>query len=189
MDDSFPVRKVRFIQTDAAINPGNSGGPLVNEWGEVVGINTAMIQNAQGIGFAVPIDVVKRVAADLAAGRPVPHAYVGVAMVTVTPDMAAVFNDDPNAATQLPRVDGNCVMVVRVMPGTPAALSGLRRYDIITEIGGVRVYSADEAQRVVDSCGVGEVVQIKVRRGDKTMAFDLRTKDLSEAVGEGGKAQ
>ncbi len=74
----IPDKRLDFIQTDAAINPGNSGGPLVNEFGEVIGISTAIRADAEGIGFAIPINTAKRVVETLAAGRPVQHPYLGI---------------------------------------------------------------------------------------------------------------
>jgi S1-C subfamily serine protease len=79
----IPDKRLDFIQTDAAINPGNSGGPLVNEFGEVVGISTAIRADAEGIGFAIPINTAKRVVETLAAGRPVQHPYLGIQVCVV----------------------------------------------------------------------------------------------------------
>ncbi|MEB3175494.1 MAG: trypsin-like peptidase domain-containing protein, partial [Cyanobacteriota bacterium] len=94
----IPDKRVEFIQTDAAINPGNSGGPLLNAKGEVVGINTAIRADAMGIGFAIPINRAKTLQQTLAAGQKVPHPYIGVQMVNLTPELARQNNQDPNSA-------------------------------------------------------------------------------------------
>ena len=88
----IPNKKVNFIQTDAAINPGNSGGPLLNEFGEVIGINTAIRANAAGIGFAIPIDTAERAMRELSQGRKIAHAYLGISMSTLTVDSAKQNN-------------------------------------------------------------------------------------------------
>ncbi|MGB5915573.1 MAG: trypsin-like peptidase domain-containing protein, partial [Phormidesmis sp.] len=118
----IPDKRIDFIQTDAAINPGNSGGPLLNAQGEVIGINTAIRADAMGVGFAIPINKAKAIQASLARGERIAHPYLGVQIATLTPDMAKMNNEDPNSAIQLPETDG--VLVVRVLPNTPAAEAG-----------------------------------------------------------------
>lgn len=98
----IPNKKVNFIQTDAAINPGNSGGPLLNEFGEVIGINTAIRANAAGIGFAIPIDTAEKAIRELSAGRKIAHAYLGISMSSLTPEAARQNNADPNSNVALP---------------------------------------------------------------------------------------
>ncbi|CAM9624137.1 unnamed protein product [Chrysoparadoxa australica] len=176
----IPNRKVSFIQTDAAINPGNSGGPLVNEYGEVVGINTAIRAYAEGIGFAIPINKAKSIMYELASGKVIEHAYIGIQMSTVTPDYARQNNMDPNSPALLPEVDG--AMIVRVFPTTPAAEGGLRRGDVVLEMQGHRVRTAEDAQQIVDESGVGEVIAVKVLRGDKVLRLDVRARDVSEKL-------
>jgi S1-C subfamily serine protease len=134
----IPDKRVDFLQTDAAINPGNSGGPLLNEMGEVIGINTAIRADATGIGFAIPINKAKSIKDTLAAGQKIPHPYVGIQMITLTPELAQQNNQDPNSPFVIPEIDG--VLVVRVLPNTPAEQAGMRRGDIITAIDGQKNY-------------------------------------------------
>lgn len=145
---------MNFIQTDAAINPGNSGGPLVNEFGEVIGINTAIRANAAGIGFAIPIDVAQKAMIELAQGRKVAHAFLGISMSSLTPETARQNNADPNSNVDLPELNG--ALVLAVAPGTPAAKAGIRKFDLILELWGKPIKNAAEAQKVVDSSKVGQ---------------------------------
>ncbi|CAM9987141.1 unnamed protein product, partial [Ectocarpus fasciculatus] len=156
----FPDRKVNFIQTDAAINPGNSGGPLVNEFGEVVGVNTAVRANTEGIGFAIPINKAKAIMYDLAKGNRIEYAYIGITMTTITPEFALQNNRDPNSHQLIPEVNGAIIM--KVLPGTPAADAGLRRHDVVIEMRGRAIRTADEAKQVVDESSVGDVLTLKV---------------------------
>ena len=89
----IPNTKVNFIQTDAAINPGNSGGPLCNSLGEVIGINTCIRANSEGIGFAIPVNKAKDIMGRLAVGERIRHAFIGVRMGSVTPDLARQHNE------------------------------------------------------------------------------------------------
>ncbi|MBE9059887.1 HhoA/HhoB/HtrA family serine endopeptidase [cf. Phormidesmis sp. LEGE 11477] len=174
----IPDKRIDFIQTDAAINPGNSGGPLLNAQGEVIGINTAIRADAMGIGFAIPINKAKAIQASLSRGERIAHPYLGVQIATLTPDMAKVNNEDPNSAIELPETDG--VLVVRVLPNTPAAEAGLRRGDVITNVAGFRVKQADQLQSRVDQVKVGDSLQMTLRRGDRTQQLSVKTADLSE---------
>ncbi|NEO17581.1 MULTISPECIES: HhoA/HhoB/HtrA family serine endopeptidase [Moorena] len=172
----IPDKRLDFIQTDAAINPGNSGGPLLNATGEVIGINTAIRANAMGIGFAIPINKVKEISNKLAQGQKVVHPYIGVRMTTLTPELAQENNNDPNSVFLLPEVNG--VLVVQVMPDTPAADAGMRRGDIIVQIDGRPVTNATQLQRLVENSGVNKVLEIKVRRGKQTTSVFVRTDAL-----------
>ncbi|NEO75290.1 HhoA/HhoB/HtrA family serine endopeptidase [Moorena sp. SIO4G3] len=172
----IPDKRLDFIQTDAAINPGNSGGPLLNATGEVIGINTAIRANAMGIGFAIPINKVKEISNKLAQGQKVVHPYIGVRMTTLTPELAQENNNDPNSVFLLPEVNG--VLVVQVMPDTPAAEAGMRRGDIIVQIDGRPVTNATQLQRLVENSGVNKVLEIKVRRGKQTTSVFVRTDAL-----------
>ncbi len=173
----IPDKRIDFIQTDAAINPGNSGGPLLNSRGQVIGINTAIRADAMGIGFAIPINKAKAIQANLARGERIAHPYLGVQIATLTPDMAKINNADPNSAIQLPETEG--VLVVRVLPNTPAAEAGLRRGDVIVKISGRPVTRADQLQSQIDQVSVGEALEVTLKRGDRTQLFSVKTADLS----------
>lgn len=172
----IPDKRLDFIQTDAAINPGNSGGPLLNENGEVIGINTAIRANASGIGFAIPINKAKEVMPQLARGEKVAHPYLGVQIATLTPDLAKQNNSDPNATVMLPEVSG--VLVVGVVPNSPAANAGIRRGDVITQIDGQAIINAEQLQTLVDRSGIGKSLRVTVRRGNGTQQVSVRTAEL-----------
>jgi S1-C subfamily serine protease len=176
----IPDKRLEFIQTDAAINPGNSGGPLLSAQGEVIGINTAIRANASGIGFAIPINKAKEITPQLARGERVVHPYLGVQIATLTPDLAKQNNSDPNSTVILPEVNG--VLVVGIMPNTPAATAGLRRGDVITAIDGQSVASADQLQNRVESAGLGHTLRLTVERGNRTQQISIRTAELQPAT-------
>lgn len=174
-----PDKRLDFIQTDAAINPGNSGGPLLNSSGEVIGINTAIRPGAMGIGFAIPINKAKQISTQLAQGKTVSHPYIGIQMVTLTPQLAKENNSDPNSPIAVPEISG--VLVIGIMPNTPAAQSGLRRGDVIVEIDDQPVTNATVLQNVVESSQVGQTLQLVVRRGEQTQKISIRTAQLSQS--------
>jgi S1-C subfamily serine protease len=171
-------KRLDFIQTDAAINPGNSGGPLLNGLGEVIGINTAIRADAMGIGFAIPIDKAKAIAVQLQRDGKVAHPYLGVQMVTLTPELAKQNNSDPNSMFAIPEVKG--VLVMRVVPNSPAATAGIRRGDVIVQIDNKAITSAEQLQRVVEDSTLGQMLQIKVQRGSQTQMLSVRTAELKD---------
>ncbi|ELS04704.1 trypsin-like serine protease with C-terminal PDZ domain [Xenococcus sp. PCC 7305] len=173
----IPDKRVEFLQTDAAINPGNSGGPLLDQNGEVIGINTAIRADATGIGFAIPIDKAKELKDILAAGREVPHPYVGVQMITLTPEIAQQNNNDPNSPLIIPEVDG--VLVIRVLPNTPAQRAGIRRGDVIVDVDGTAINSANQLQTVVENSGLNQSLKFKIIRGDQQLQLDVQTAQLA----------
>ena len=175
----IPDKRLDFIQTDAAINPGNSGGPLLNDQGEVIGINTAIRADGQGIGFAIPINTAKKIKDQLARGERIPHPYIGIRMITLTPEEAKTINTDPNSPFMIPEVNG--VLVMQVIPSSPAAVSGLRRADIITEINGTAIKTADQLQQMVEKSQINQPLKLKVLRGNQTQQFSVRPGDLQEA--------
>ncbi|MBC6417482.1 MAG: trypsin-like peptidase domain-containing protein [Prochloron sp. SP5CPC1] len=172
----IPDKRVDFLQTDAAINPGNSGGPLLNDRGEVIGINTAIRANATGIGFAIPINKAKALKDTLAAGKEVPHPYVGIQMITLNPELAQQYNQNPNSPFFVPEEEG--VLVVGVLPDTPAASSGIRRGDVILKVAGQRITSAEQLQSIVEKSGVGATLRFEIKRGDNTLSLNVRTAQL-----------
>jgi S1-C subfamily serine protease len=171
-------KRLDFIQTDAAINPGNSGGPLLNGLGEVIGINTAIRADAMGIGFAIPIDKAKVIAAQLQRDGKVAHPYLGVQMVTLTPELAKQNNDDPNSMFVIPEVKG--VLVMRVVRNSPAATAGIRRGDVIVQIDNKPITTAEQLQSVVEDSTLGQALQIKVQRGNQTQILSVRTAELKD---------
>lgn len=176
----IPDKRLDFIQTDAAINPGNSGGPLLNDRGEVIGINTAIRADGQGIGFAIPIDAAKQIKDKLVRGEEIPHPYLGVRMATLTADIAKEFNSDPNSLMLVPEVNG--VLVIQVIPNSPAAQAGLRRGDVITEIEGKAITTADQLQRIVEQSQIGKPLKITLKRGQKTETISVSPGQLDESA-------
>ena len=172
----IPDKRIDFLQTDAAINPGNSGGPLLNERGEVIGINTAIRPDANGIGFAIPIDQAREITNTLATGGQVPHPYVGIQMRTLTSELAQRNNSNPNSPFTIPEVEG--VLVLRVLPNTPAEAAGLRFGDVITAIDGQAINDAAQLQSIVDGSGLNKSLQFSVIRGDRNLRLKVVTTQL-----------
>ena len=175
----IPDKRLDFLQTDAAINPGNSGGPLLNDRGEVIGINTAIRAGAEGIGFAIPIDLAKSIQDRLARGETIPHPYIGIRMMTLTPELARDFNDNPNSPYLLPEING--VLVVQVVPDSPAAVGGLRRGDVVTEIDGTEITDAEQLQTLVENSEIGEPLTFELQRGDRSQQISVRPGELLDA--------
>jgi S1-C subfamily serine protease len=175
----IPDKRIDFIQTDAAINPGNSGGPLVNDRGEVIGINTAIRADAMGIGFAIPIDKAKAIKDQLAKGEKVVHPYLGVQMTLLTPEIAKQNNEDPNSPFLVPEISG--VIVVRVLPNTPAAKAGIRRGDVITQVDGKTITTAEQLQNIVENSRLGQPLKVQIQRGDQTQQLAVKTAELKPA--------
>jgi len=147
-----------FLQTDASINPGNSGGPLVNIRGEVIGINTAIVAGGEGIGFAVPINMARKIIGDIIAHGKVIRAWLGVYIQDLTPELAETFN--------VKITEG--VLVSEVLKGSPAEKAGVRRGDIIIAIDGKEVKKSKELQNEVINKGVeNKVVLVIFRDGEK----------------------
>jgi S1-C subfamily serine protease len=174
----IPDKRLDFIQTDAAINPGNSGGPLLNSRGEVIGINTAIRADAMGIGFAIPIDKAKAIYAQLAKGEQVSHPFLGIQMIALTPEMARENNADPNAALIVPEVTG--VLVMRVVPNTPAEKAGIRKGDAIVQIDGEKVTQPAQLQNLVENSQIGQILKLKVRRGSMIKEVAVTTAQLRD---------
>lgn len=173
----IPDKRLDFIQTDAAINPGNSGGPLLNSQGEVIGINTAIRADAMGIGFAIPINKAKSIQTQLARGEHIAHPYLGIQIADLTPEMAKRNNDDPNASMLIPEVSG--VLVVRVLPDTPAADAGLRRGDVITNIDDQSFETANQLQSYVDQANIGQRLRVSLRRGEQIQTITVKAAELN----------
>ncbi|MFZ5877399.1 MAG: Do family serine endopeptidase [Nitrospirota bacterium] len=163
-----------FIQTDASINPGNSGGPLFNIRGEVIGINTAIINFAQGIGFAIPSKMVQDIYPQLIAKGRVSRGWLGVGIQTVTEELAAQFNLDKEQG----------VLVNEVFDGEPAQKAGVQAGDIILKIDGTAVDTPTSLAKVVAGLAPGKPAKLTVLRNGETVALSVllsERKDESEA--------
>ncbi|BBD53842.1 HhoA/HhoB/HtrA family serine endopeptidase [Planktothrix agardhii] len=169
----IPDKRVSFIQTDAAINPGNSGGPLLNQKGEVIGMNTAIIQGAQGLGFAIPINQVQRIADQISTTGKVEHPYLGIQMVTLSPEVKESLNQDPNSPISVNEDQG--VLIARVMPNSPAHQSGLRAGDVIIQVDNIAVTKADEIQQIVENVTVGSQLKMQIKRQGQPLNLDVKT--------------
>lgn len=175
-----PGERVQFIQTDAAINPGNSGGPLLNARGQVVGMNTAIIQGAQGLGFAIPINTAQRIATQLVTTGKVAHAYLGIQMATLTPELKQKINSDPNSGLTVDEEQG--VLVVKVIPGSPAAKAGLRAGDVIQKLNGQTVTTANTVQQAVENSSVGGNVRVDLRRNRQNISLVVQPSNVPAQV-------
>lgn len=171
-----PDKRVNFIQTDAAINPGNSGGPLLNEKGEVIGINTAIIQGAQSIGFAIPINTAKQISDQIVATGKAQHAYLGIQMVTLSEQLKDELNQSQELDFTITADRG--ILVVDVMPNSPAAQAGLQPGDILLSIGGVDVETAEDVQSQVEQSQVGDDLEVTVRRDRQTETVTVQPGEL-----------
>ncbi len=169
----IPDKRVSFIQTDAAINPGNSGGPLLNQNGEVIGMNTAIIQGAQGLGFAIPINQVQHIAEQISTTGKVQHPYLGISMVTLSPEVKESLNQDPNSPISVNEDQG--ILIVRVMPNSPAHQSGLRAGDVIVQVENKPVTKADEVQQAVENVSVGSSLKMEIKRQGQPFNLDVKT--------------
>jgi serine protease Do len=164
-----------FIQTDASINPGNSGGPLLNLQGDVVGINAAIFSQSGGnigIGFAIPINLVKNVVAQLKAHGKVVRGWLGVSIQDVTPELARSFG--------LEKAEG--ALVAEVTADGPAARGGIERGDVILDYNGTHIDNAHQLPALVAATEIGETVQIIVQRGGKTRTLSVTVKEMPAGV-------
>ncbi len=155
-----------MIQTDAAINPGNSGGPLINQSGEVIGVTTAIIEQAEGIGFAIPSTTARNIGDQIIShGRPL---RLGVLGGSLTPALAKSLREQANLELAVDRG----AFLTRVLPGTPAAQAGLVQGDVVTAVDGQEIAGMRELQDAVQKAGFGGSLRLTFYRGS--------TKDQTE---------
>ena len=164
-------KRVSFIQTDAAINPGNSGGPLLNQNGEVIGVNTAIIQGAQGLGFAIPIETAQRIAKQLIENGKVSRAYLGVQMVTVDANVKAEVNKDTEFCSKIS--DDKGVLITKVVENSPAAKSGAKCGDVIVKFDNKEILTADQVTQLVEDRSVGDKITVEVKRNGQVVALNM----------------
>ncbi|HYA13802.1 MAG TPA: DegQ family serine endoprotease [Syntrophales bacterium] len=159
-----------FIQTDASINPGNSGGPLFNLDGEVIGINTAIVAQGHGIGFAIPINTAKSILADLKTKGSVTRGWLGISIQDISEDIAE----------NLKLKDTKGALVGHVFEGDPADKAGIKTGDIIIEIAGIKIQDTHELMRIVAALTVGEKVKVKIVRDGKSQTFEVTVGERKE---------
>jgi serine protease Do len=161
-----------YIQTDAAINPGNSGGPLVNLQGEVVGINAAVSSEAQGIGFAVPINVARDVLGQLRERGRVERGWLGIQLHELDPDLGRLIG----------LVEPRGALVMDVEEGASAARAGIRRWDVITRLSGREIADGDDLVRTIAAMPPGSEVQVGLVRDGRPLTLPARlgTRALEE---------
>ncbi|MGY0575949.1 S1C family serine protease [Bradyrhizobium sp. RDM12] len=173
---SVTAREVKgMIQTDAPINPGNSGGPLLDSAGRLIGVNSAIVSGSgasAGIGFAIPVDTVNRVAAELIRNGHVPLPGIGIVAVK------------QGEATSL-GIDG--IIVLRTLPGSPAAQAGIEGVsddrvirDVITEVNGKPIHSMEELTSILEDEGIGKQIALTIDRGGETRTVKLNIADTSQ---------
>lgn len=171
-----PDKRVSFIQTDAAINPGNSGGPLLNARGQVIGINTAIRANAQGVGFAIPIATAKRIADRLVATGKVIHPYLGVQMVALTAQLKAAISKELSLSNQITAERG--ALVMKVIPNSPAAASGLQLGDTIVKVANREIYTPSDVQQQVDLSTIGQPLNLVINRAGELKSIEIEPQEL-----------
>ena len=165
-----------FIQTDASINPGNSGGPLINLKGELVGINTAIVAQGKGIGFAIPVDLARQVMGQLREKGRVVRGWLGVGIQEVSKDLAEKLGLD--------KAEG--VAVTKVFDGSPAAKAGLKAGDVITHYDSQAVHDPRELSRIVAGTKVGKAVEVKLVRQGKPQTLKVSVGEMEDQIAEVG---
>jgi serine protease Do len=162
-----------FVQTDAPINPGNSGGPLINIKGEVIGVNTAIVVEGQGLGFAIPINLAKWVADQLMAKGKVIRGWLGVVIQEITPEIAETIGVKEG------------ILISQVAPGSPAEKAGLKVGDIIVAIDGEKVREVRELQFRIMKTPPGTEITLTILRGGKEQTIKAKVGEMPEEVSFG----
>jgi len=153
-----------FIQTDASINPGNSGGPLLNMSGEVVGINTAIVAQGQGIGFAIPVNLAQGIITQLKEKGSVTRGWLGVGIQDLTPELAEYYGIE----------DKKGVLVAQVFEGDPADKAGIKANDVIIEVDGKSVNTSRDLTATIAAIPVGKNIPITILRDGKTSTVNVK---------------
>ncbi len=157
-----------FLQTDAPINPGNSGGPLINLSGEVIGINSAIIQSGQGIGFAIPSNMAKKITPQLKEKGKVSRGWIGLSVQSVTPEIAQALG--------LKEAKG--VLVSEVVPGGPADAAGIKRGDVIVSFDGKDIKKVADLPLLVAETPAGKSVDVKIMRDSKELSLTVKVSEM-----------
>jgi Do/DeqQ family serine protease len=178
-DVGVPDKRVGFIQTDAAINPGNSGGPLLNQYGQVIGMNTAIISGgAQGLSFAIPIKTAQRIATQLIATGKVDHPFLGIQMTSLSPELRQRLSADRSSTFKVQ--DDSGVLVYQVLPNSPASRVGIKPGDVIKKINGQEITKASQVQQTVDDTAVGKSLQLEMKRNGQVVNLAVQPEPLPQ---------
>lgn len=167
-------RLSNLLQTDAAINPGNSGGPLIDLGGNVIGINTAVATSAQGIGFAIPINIARPIMAQAVRGEPLARPYIGVRFETINYQVAQREHlSVQDGALLVDGTDASGRTLPAVEPGSPAARAGLRSGDVIVSVSGIKLDSEHPLDAVLTQFAPGQTIQLEVIRGSERLTVSV----------------
>ena len=173
----FSDKRLDLIQTDAAINPGNSGGPLINSNGQVIGINTLVRSGpGAGLGFAIPINLAKKVSDQLLENGKVIHPYLGVQLISLNPKIAREHNEDPNSIVQLPEKSG--ALIQSVIPNSPAEKAGLRRGDLVIAAENISIKEPKTLLDEVEKAQIGKIFLLNVVRDNKEIKVNIKPEAL-----------
>lgn len=167
---SGPEELSQLIQTDAAINLGNSGGPLLNLRGEVIGLNTARAQNAENIGFAIPINQIKRALQDVKTKGRIANPYIGVRYVIVTPQLKEKNKLSADYGALITRGAGG---EEAVLLNSPASRAGIKEGDIILEFSGIKVNMNNPLNKLIQLHSIGDKVPVKILRDGREIKLEL----------------
>jgi serine protease Do len=162
---ALPGSYSHYLQVDAPINPGNSGGPLANLNGQVVGINNAIQANAQGIGFAIPINLVKGALPQLKTKGHIERGYIGINIEDLRPDLARTLKIDTEIRAPI---------ITNVIRNAPAEKAGLQAYDVVLEANGKPVHSTTELVSIITNVTLGDKVKLKVLRQGKEHELNVQ---------------
>ncbi|MEA3369581.1 MAG: DegQ family serine endoprotease [Candidatus Ratteibacteria bacterium] len=157
-----------YIQTDASINRGNSGGPLLNIHGEVIGVNTAIVGGATGIGFAIPVNMAKEILGDLIDKGKVVRGWLGVIIQSITPDLKESFGLETEEGA----------LVSDVLKDSPAEKAGIKRGDVIVTFGGQKVEDVRELQRTAAKAKVNEIIRLEIIRNKKPLSLEVKIGEM-----------
>ena len=166
------------IQTDAAINSGNSGGPLLNLSGEVIGINTAVASQAQGIGFALPIDLAKRDIEQVKNNSKISYPFLGVRYTLLTPETAKQQNLSVDYGAMISRSASDSSPAV--VAGSPADKAGLKEKDIILEFNGEKITQENTLTKAITAHLPGDKITLKIMRNNKQFLADVTLGEWSQ---------
>ena len=173
----FSDKRLDLIQTDAAINPGNSGGPLINSNGEVIGINTLVRSGpGAGLGFAIPINLARRVSNQLLKDGEVIHPYLGVQLISLTAKIAKEHNNDPNSLLQLPERSG--ALVQSIVPNSPAEKAGLKRGDLVIAAEDMVINEPKALLDEVEKAKIGKTFPLLIVRNNEEIKVNIKPEPL-----------